>query len=518
MNDAGKTRPMTRRQWLQMIGMAAGSGVAYRAMAQLAVSDPSPPVSRIPGASRARPGASVLVLGGGVAGLSAAIELSRIGYAVTVLEYNKRPGGRCWTIRGGDSIEELGGETQHCRFEEGLYLNPGPWRIPYDHRNLLSYIHELGVPLEHQVQGSHNTLLHSAKAFGGRPQRLGAVRAAFAGHVSELLAKSSRQGALDQLVSAEDQEKLLEALREWGELGPDHSWKGHSDGLLLPTRPISRADLLRSGFWRSLGENDGYHDVMMQPVGGMDRVAWAMYEAVKPLVRLNARVVSIRQDERRVSVTYVDADSGANPQTLSADWCVCALPLTVLGQMKEVQVGAPMAAGIRGVAYAAALKVGLQFRRRFWEEDERIYGGITYTDLPIRQISYPSDRLGTKGRGVLLGAYVFGALPAFEFTSLSPAERVKWTVKFGAQIHPQYLDEFENGVGVGWHRMPWIMGCAARWSESLRAQHFENLRAIDGRIVLAGDHLSNLTAWQEGALVSSLDAVARLHQKALATS
>jgi monoamine oxidase len=39
---------------------------------------------------------------------------------------------------------------------------------------------------------------------------------------------------------------------------------------------------------------------------------------------------------------------------------------------------------------------------------------------------------------------------------------------------------------------------------------------MDGRIVLAGDHVSDFVAWQEGALVSSLEAIQKLHQKALA--
>lgn len=512
---SSRKNPLSRRDLLMMIGAAASSSVAYRAMAQLAPNPVSTPVSRLTNSTRARPGASVLVLGGGVAGLSAAIELSRVGYNVTVLENNKRPGGRCWTIRGGDTYTELGGATQHCEFDKGLYLNPGPWRIPYDHRNLLSYIHELGVPLEHQVQTTHNTLLHSAKAFNGKPQRMGTVRASFNGHVAELLAKSSNQGALGAAVTPEDQEKLLEALRSWGQLGSDYSWDGKPESMVLPAKPIQRSDLLHSGFWSQMESGDGYHDVLMQPVGGMDRIAYAMYEAVKDKVRLNSRVTAIHQDARRVTVTYVDADTGANQQTISADWCVSALPLTVMGQI-DVQAGPAMAAGIRGIAYSPALKVGLQFKRRFWEEDERIYGGISYTDLPIRQISYPSDNLGSKGKGVVLGAYVIGSLSAFEFTSLSPEERVKWAVEYGSKLHPQYKKEFETGVAVGWHRVPWIMGCAARWSEDLRKQHFENLRAIDGRLVLAGDHLSNLTAWQEGALISSLDAVSRLHQKALA--
>lgn len=517
MSERNKMPPMTRRQLVSMIGGVAGAGASYQVMAQLGLNQASPIVSRIPGTTRARPGASVLVLGGGVAGMSAAIELSRVGYRVTLLEHNKRPGGRCWSIRGGDVVRELGGTDQTCQFDKGFYLNPGPWRIPYDHRNLLSYIRELGVPLETQVQTSHNTLLHSSRHFGGKPVRVGTVRGAFSSSVAELLAKSARQGALDQVVTAEDQERLLEAMRSWGQLDADYVWRGgRRDERLLPAKPIAREDLLDSGFWSQIDGADDYHDVLMQPVGGMDRVAYALYGAARDMVRLNSRVTAIRQDSRKVSVTFVDADTGENAQTMTADWCVCAMPLTVLSQM-EVQVGEKTLAGIRGVPYSPAIKIGLQMKRRFWEEDERIYGGITYTDLPIRQISYPSSEMGTNGKGVLLAAYVIGSAAAYEFTSLPPEERIRWAVKFGAQIHPQYLQEFENGVSVGWHRQPWIMGCSAAWGSDLRARHYENLRQIDGRIVFAGDHLSNLVAWQEGALTSSLDAVSRLHQHALAT-
>jgi monoamine oxidase len=517
MSSRIPTQRMTRRELLMMIGAAAGAGASYQAMAQLAINDPSPVVSRIPGTTRARPGASVLVLGGGVAGMSAALELSRVGYKVTLLENNKRPGGRCWSIRGGDVIDELGA-TQTCQFDKGFYLNPGPWRIPYDHRNLLSYIHELGVPLETQTQTSHNTLLHSMKVNGGKPVRVGVVGSAFSGHVAELLAKATRQGALDQYVSKEDQERLLEGMRSWGQLEADYSYKGgEGDEHLMAAQPLSREDLLKGGFWNRMSLADDYHDILMQPVGGMDRVAYALYGATQSMVRLNTRVTAIQQNSKQVTVTAVDADSGANRTTYTADWCVCAMPLTVLSQM-EVQVGARTLAGIKGVPYSPAIKVGLQMKRRFWEEDERIYGGITYTDLPIRQISYPSADMGTRGKGVLLGAYVIGGAAAYEFTSLPPEQRVQWAVKFGAKIHPQYEQEFENGVAVGWHRQPWILGCSAAWGEELRAKHYENLRQIDGRIVFAGDHLSNLVAWQEGALTSSLDAIARLHQHALATS
>ena len=49
---------------------------------------------------------------------------------------------------GGDSYTELGGATQRCAFDEGLYLNPGPWRIPYHHHAILDYCRRFGVALE----------------------------------------------------------------------------------------------------------------------------------------------------------------------------------------------------------------------------------------------------------------------------------------------------------------------------------------------------------------------------------
>jgi monoamine oxidase len=57
------------------------------------------------------------------------------------------------------------------------------------------------------------------------------------------------------------------------------------------------------------------------------------------------------------------------------------------------------------------------------------------------------------------------------------------------------------------------MGCFGLWSEQAREQHYKALCAIDGRVVLAGEHASYVNAWQEGAVLSALDAISRLHQR-----
>jgi len=254
---------------------------------------------------------------------------------------------------------------------------------------------------------------------------------------------------------------------------------------------------------------------MLQPVGGMDRIAMTLYHEVAPLVQLGAKVVRIDQDERGVSVAHIDARRGGAPRTSRADWCVCTIPLSVLGQV-EMRVGAAMSAAIQAVPYEASVKVGLQFKRRFWETDERIYGGVTFTDLPIQTISYPADRPNANGKGVLLGAYIWGTR-AYEFSAMAPDERVRKAVEYGAQIHAQYPAEFDNGISVAWHRVPFAHGCFAKWTDALRDKHYDSLCALDGRIVLAGEHVSRLPAWQEGAVLSSLDAIGRLHQRAVQT-
>src|SRR5258707_2140302 len=182
MQNEGETG-LSRRDLLSLIGSVAGSAAMYHAMTSLGFASESTyngPV-RLEGDVK---GASVLILGAGLGGMTAALELRAAGYKVQVLEFNSRPGGRNWTLRGGDSFTELGGATQTCGFEEGLYLNPGPWRIPYHHRALLDYCKRLGVALEPFIQLNHNALLHASNAFTGKPQRVRDVKPDFQAHVS----------------------------------------------------------------------------------------------------------------------------------------------------------------------------------------------------------------------------------------------------------------------------------------------------------------------------------------------
>src|SRR6185312_4672179 len=219
-----KNPPVSRRSLLTLIGSAAGGAMMYDmmlAMGYAASSDFNGPI-KLSGDVK---GASVLVLGSGLAGMTAAYELRRAGYKVQILEYNARPGGRNWSLYGGDAYTELGGATQKVQFADGLYFNPGPWRIPYHHQGILHYCKLLVVSMEVFTQGNDNAFLHNTKAFGGKPQRVREIAADTDGYIAELLAKASSQQQLNGALSADEKDGFLQILRSWGALDKNYEYK-----------------------------------------------------------------------------------------------------------------------------------------------------------------------------------------------------------------------------------------------------------------------------------------------------
>lgn len=521
----------TRRELLMAIGKLGGGLAMYQAMTALGHAAETQ-FSGPPNLSGTPRGASVVVLGAGLAGLLAAHELSRAGYKVTVLEYQDRPGGRNYSVRGGDRITEVGGATQLSQFSPGNYLNPGPWRIPHHHRTLLHYCEAFGVELEPFIQMNHNAMIHRTGAFGGKPQRYKELAVDFKGHVAELLAKSLNAGALDAKVSREDKERLLTAMREWGVLdanlafsaglpvsaqrGYDRPPGGGVNGAPTPSRINSLSDVLSSGVWTQMGFffTHVMQTTMFQPKGGMDMIGKAFYRQVAPMVRLNTRVMQLRHDDAGVTVGWEDTKSGAKGTT-RADWCVCTLPATIMGQI-DIQLSEPKKAAIKALPYSNSVKIGLEMRSRFWEEKYAIYGGHSFTNQAIGLISYPNNNMFTKKPAVLVGAFAGGA-GGYQLAGMSHEARIEAALAQGSVFHPdEYRREFMNGSSFAWSRQPWIMGCCATWTEESRAAHYQNLVAMEGRLVLAGEHASYYGCWMEGALLSALDAIRQLHARAVA--
>ncbi len=479
----------------------------------------------------------VIILGAGLAGLCAAYELGKMGYDCVVLEARARPGGRCWSVRRGTTETENDGVTQRCEFDEGYFYNPGPMRIPGHHHTTIDYCKELGVELLTFTNFNESSYIYRE----GFPKlREREVHADFRGYTSELLAKALDKKALDLPLTRDDREKLIEYLRVEGGLSPDLFYAKNKLGGVRPpddfngergytvepgaglqrgqpSLPVDLEMLVKSGYGMMLNDEHVYdwQPSMLTPVGGMDRIATALAAKVATKVTYRAEVREIRRAASGgVRINYVDLAAGDKaPRELTGDFCICTIPPKVLMSI-PADFSPEVARGIAAVDGAVTYKIGLQFKRRFWEEDDDIYGGISRTADPIAQIVYPSDHIQGK-KGVLIGSYNYGRAAA-NFGALTPAERTEQALAQGEKIHPgQYRAEFDNAFSVPWHKIPYSLGGWGDWPGDSHKKYYALLNQPDGPFYFAGEHLTYLASWMAGAFTSAHKVCGELHRRAL---
>src|ERR1700730_7340193 len=528
-----ETMAVSRREFLHRAGRAGGYSAAFLMMRSMGFME-AHAAQVEPAAPGVGKGVKVVVLGAGIAGLVAAYELRALGYECTLLECRHRPGGRNWTVRGGDRVTFLDGTTQTCTWDEGNYQNFGPGRLPSVHKTMLGYCEKLGVPLQVEVNMTRSAFLQNDKANDGKPVLLRQAENDTRGHVSELLEKAVNQGLLDQDMSKQDRERMLDFLRTYGPLddagkyvGSDRAGysqtAGAGDEIGVLSKPIDMHTLLDENFWQYMlfDEQFDMQATMFQPVGGMDRIAYAFSKALGDVVKYNAPVTEIRKTAKGVSVGYT---SHGSSKTIEADYCICAMPLTVLKRTPN-DFSAPYKKVIDECTYASAYKIAWE-SRRFWEQDYNIYGGLEFVSEGCSPIWFPSAGMFTQ-RGVLVSGYTEEGRSNIK--GLTLAQKFEESRRSVERLHPGHGKELEKPMYVTWGQIPdnegsWIRTYGPgqeRWSSfSQTAPHtnpgYETMIEPDGPIIFAGDHVSHIVAWQEGAALSALRAVGQINDKAKA--
>ena len=475
-------------------------------------------------------GTKVLILGAGLSGMTAAYELGLRGYDCRILEARPFAGGRCQSSRAGFTTTTVDGETRTCEFDEGQYFNHGPWRIPSYHHAVFHYVRKFGVPMEIMVQENDLGYVQYDNADGplaGRRVRRREIKADMRGYTAELLAKLVDQGSLDKDLTNQDKERLVDYLVRQGFLDArDLSYKGtlhrglakfDAMAVMNPNTAsdaFAFKDILQSGLGNMFqGVTTVDHPATMyQPVGGMDQIARAFERNVGKAITYNAEVLELKQDDKGVSVAYRDTRRGKE-RVAKADYCITTLPLGILSKLPtDLPDSCKEAMAAPGKMTVG--KLALQMNRRFWEEDDDIYGGASTLGIPGHTVVYPSYGYFGK-KGIIMSAYPIGR-PAVAFGEMSLDDQVAQALEYSERIHPgQFRKHYDDkAFSIAWHRTRYTEAGWSTWSPPDRAKHVPVLREPQGRVYFAGDYISALAGWQVGAIESAWTQIEKLHTSA----
>ncbi len=500
----------TRRQILLRFAAITGSAGMYAAMQALGLADSAEAQGVMPDLKPdSGKGVKVVILGAGQAGLSAAYELGKAGYSCTILEARDRAGGRNFTVRKGTKIEFTDGTQQVCQFDEGQYFNAGPARIPSHHNLTLGYCKAFGVAMETEVNWTGPARIQADRLNGGKPISMRQAIYDYRGHVAEMLAKAAKKGVLDDAFSSEDRQKMLDVLKPWGGLTEALTYDGSEmAGYSTPPGAGSQSathgaplpfDVCGDAFVQAVAtfaDDITFQATMQQPVGGMDRIPAAFEARLGQVIRKGCEVRRIRKRGKGVEIYYYDKVTG-QPDMIAADYCICTIPLPVLARVdsdfsKPVKAAIAKNAGI----YFDGYKIAFQ-TPRFWESNDQIYGGLSFTDRDTFMTWYPSDRFHAP-EGVLIAGYAFDG----NMAKRDMPAQIAYARNTIERLHPGQSGLMKAPTIVHWGQMPYTLGLAGDLAADDRAA-FDLLSEPDGPIYFAGDHLSHITSWQQGAFLSS---------------
>jgi monoamine oxidase len=202
--------------------------------------------------------------------------------------------------------------------------------------------------------------------------------------------------------------------------------------------------LLDADLWQGMLAEEviDWQPTMFQPIGGMDRIPAAFEKKLGSVLRSGAVVRSIRQSASGVTVVYRDRASGTD-QTIQADYCICAMPLTIVRTL-DADFSPAVRETIDSTSYDSAYKVAWE-APRFWEKENGIYGGLSYLQQTVNVVWYPSARLFSD-RGIVVSGYsiengtAFGKLPDIDAKHAASQGPVK------AGLHQLGPDSLQPGI------------------------------------------------------------------------
>jgi monoamine oxidase len=458
------------------------------------------------GLGRAASRKRIAIAGAGMAGLVSGSLLKEAGHEVVIIEASDRIGGRIRTLRE---------EFDNGEDAEYQYAEAGAMRIPQFHVLVQDYIRKFGLKTNPFFETDHKkrSYIHANGVrvrlgeYERNPDLLGyAVGHTEVGRAADQLLDAVIQPIV-RFVSADQLANwpvVLDRFDRYSVRGFLKEQTLYSEAAIEMIEVLlDEEELMSTPFIESIRDRTDINanNTYVEIEGGMDNLPKAFGPLLKGDIQLNKRISKITQD-RDGGVTL-----WAGRECFEADRAIITMPFSALRHVETMPLFSPgKRKAIRELHYDSSTKILLQFKRRFWEQDDDIFGGGSVTDLPIRFVYYPSHGLGRTGPAVLLASYTWSD-DSQRWDSLSPQERIDYALEGLAKIHGEVVRrEFIKGTSYSWMQDHCNMGAFALFNPGQQAEFWPFIASPEGKVHFAGEHTTLKHAWIEGAIESGVRA------------
>ncbi|MDF2840872.1 MAG: monoamine oxidase [Clostridia bacterium] len=519
-------------------------------------------------------GVRIGIIGAGLAGLASAFELRKTGAEITVFEAEeKRIGGRVYTYYF-DKSKRLYGELGAMRIPVShetvwhyinlfklpsrpfvqnnenalIYLKDTRVRNDADGRNVMKYIYPKYRLSERERKTPWQQLVYyglESPLLPANPEQR-----------SELLQVKPTYNNFTKYWDCQSNRSMMESL-------------GLSQGaidLISNLSPLAGQNLYNSYVDIAQANYPANLSFLYEIPGGTSAIPYAMYHSLldqnpikeypeipsnllgKVDVKNGSWVTGIYRDDKtgKVKLAYGNRKT-TKPRHEIFDYVICAIPFSTLRtiDINPLFSNVKMQA-IKEVTYIAAQKTLMLCNKRFWEEggpDEQIIGGGSYTDLPITTLWYPTDhsrychkdtkcmaqsipydkvtfpemnqRSLANEPGVMIASYCYGQ-DSERLANMLPELRIEEIKREVEEVHglPKgYLNDIAvDFKTINWNDYPWSRGALPFFSPEQKRlfSYGMALPEYDNRVFMAGEHISAVHRWMQGALQSGMIAANQL--------